>query len=48
MIAGFGAFLNRTRDGLPAPQTIWIGLQRTQDFALAIESVRRAREPVCG
>ena len=42
MIAGFGGFLNRKKDGLPGPQTIWIGLQRTKDFALAIESMRTA------
>jgi len=48
MVAGFGGFLNRTRDGLPGPQTIWIGLQRTKDFTLAIESHRRALDPDCG
>jgi hypothetical protein len=48
MIAGFGGFLNRTADGLPGPQTIWIGLQRTKDFTLAIESHRRALDPDCG
>ncbi|MGH8548724.1 MAG: IS4 family transposase [Methylococcales bacterium] len=48
MIAGSGGFLNRTADSLRGPQTIWIGLQRTKDFALAIESVRRAYNPGCG
>lgn len=48
MIAAFGGFLNRAADGLPGPQTIWIGLQRTKDFALAIQSVRRAYNPGCG
>ncbi len=48
MIAGFGGFLNRAADGLPGPQTIWIGLQRSKDFMLAIESHRRALDPGCG
>ena len=48
MIAGFGGFLNRKGDGLPGPQTIWIGLQRTKDFALAMESLRLAEASGCG
>lgn len=48
MIAGFGGFLNRAGDGLPGPQTIWTGLQRTKDFTLAIESHRRALDPGYG
>jgi hypothetical protein len=36
MVAGFGGFLNRKGDGFPGPQTIWIGLQRSRDFATAI------------
>lgn len=35
MIAMLGGYLNRKHDGPPGPQTIWIGLQRTRDFALA-------------
>ena len=35
MIAELGGYLNRKHDGPPGPQTIWIGLQRTRDFALA-------------
>ncbi len=38
IVAGFGGFLNRKHDGFPGPKTIWIGLQRCRDFALAIES----------
>ena len=38
MIAGFGGFLNRKSDGFPGPQTLWIGLQRTRDFVLALEA----------
>lgn len=48
MIAGFGGFLNRKNDGLPGPQTIWIGLQRSKDFALAIEALRQAEKPGYG
>lgn len=40
MVAGFGGFLNRKGDGFPGPQTLWIGLQRTRDFVLAIEAQR--------
>ena len=35
MIAELGGYPNRKQDGPPGPQTIWIGLQRTRDFALA-------------
>jgi IS4 transposase len=38
IIAGFGGFIGRKGDGFPGPQTLWIGLQRVQDFALAIQS----------
>lgn len=48
LIAGFGGFLNRKGDGVPGPQTIWIGLQRTKDFALAMESLRLAEASGCG
>jgi hypothetical protein len=43
MVAGFGGFLNRKGDGMPGPQTIWIGLQRCKDFVLAMESLRAAQ-----
>jgi hypothetical protein len=36
MVAGFGGFLNRKHDGFPGSKTLWIGLQRVQDFALAL------------
>jgi hypothetical protein len=35
MIAGLGGYLNRKHDGPAGPQTIWIGMQRARDFALA-------------
>ena len=36
IVAGFGGFLNRKHDGFPGSKTLWIGLQRVQDFALAL------------
>jgi len=42
MVAGLGGFLNRKHDGFPGPQTIWIGLQRTADFVLALSAQRSA------
>jgi hypothetical protein len=35
MIAELGGYINRKHDGPPGPQTLWIGMQRTRDFALA-------------
>jgi hypothetical protein len=35
MIAGLGGYLNRKTDGPPGPQSMWIGMQRARDFALA-------------
>ena len=35
IIAGFGGHLGRKCDGPPGPKSIWIGLQRAADFALA-------------
>lgn len=43
MMAAFGGFLNRTCDGFPGPQSIWVGLQRTRDFVLALEANKLAR-----
>ncbi|WP_240906041.1 IS4 family transposase [Thiorhodococcus mannitoliphagus] len=40
LVATLGGFLNRKRDGFPGPQTLWIGLQRAADFALALEAQR--------
>jgi hypothetical protein len=34
-IAELGGYLGRKGDGPPGPQTMWIGLQRTRDFAIA-------------
>lgn len=38
MVACLGGYLARTGDGPPGPKTIWVGLQRTRDFALALEA----------
>jgi hypothetical protein len=35
LVARLGGHLGRKRDGAPGPQTMWIGLQRTVDFAIA-------------
>ncbi len=48
MVAGFGGFLNRQSDGFPGPQTLWIGLQRSRDFVLAMEAQRAMQEPRYG
>jgi hypothetical protein len=48
MVAGFGGFLNRKGDGFPGPQTLWIGLQRTRDFVLAMEAQRAMVTPRYG
>ena len=44
MVAGLGGFLNRKSDGLPGPQTLWIGLQRAADFVLAMDAQRGVGE----
>ena len=38
LIAGFGGFLGRKRDGHPGPKAIWQGMQRVREFALALEA----------
>lgn len=38
LIAGLGGYLGRKGDGPPGPKTLWIGLQRARDFALALEA----------
>ena len=39
ILAGLGGYLGRTGDGPPGPKAIWIGLQRTRDFVIAIEAL---------
>lgn len=38
LVAGLGGYLARKGDGPPGPKTLWIGLQRVWDFALALEA----------
>lgn len=38
LIARLGGFLARKGDGLPGPKALWIGLQRTRDFVLALNA----------
>jgi hypothetical protein len=39
LVATLGGFLARKGDGPPGPKAIWIGLQRTRDFVLALEAL---------
>lgn len=38
MVAQLGGYVNRKRDDLPGPQTVWLGLQRMHDFATCWQS----------
>ena len=40
LIAGFGGFLGRKRDGHPGPKAIWEGMQKVRAFAIALEANR--------
>jgi len=44
-IAQLGGYLNRKGDGPPGPQTMWIGMQRTRDFALAWSAIKNPEPP---
>ena len=35
LLASLGGYRGRKNDGPPGPQTVWIGIQRMTDFALA-------------
>lgn len=39
LVAGLGGHLGRKGDGPPGPKAIWIGLQRTRDFVLALDAL---------
>ncbi len=39
MLASLGGYIGRTSDGPPGPKTIWIGLQRMNDFAIATKAM---------
>ena len=45
LIAGLGGYMNRKHDGPPGPQTLWIGMQRTRDFALAWSAFAAPQAP---
>ncbi|MCP4414482.1 MAG: hypothetical protein GY808_18160 [Gammaproteobacteria bacterium] len=38
MLASLGGYIGRKNDGPPGPKSIWIGLQRMRDFALATQA----------
>lgn len=42
LIAGFGGFLGRKGDGELGAKSLWQGLQRVMDFAMAIRAAREA------
>jgi hypothetical protein len=50
LIAQLGGYINRKRDDPPGPQTVWLGLQRMYDLALAWQTfgpaAKRAHETV--
>lgn len=51
MVAGLGGYLGRTHDGPPGPKTMWIGMQRMMDLALAWQAFgpsARGADPVEG
>lgn len=48
LIACLGGFLNRKNDGFPGVKTIWIGMQRMKDFALAWEVFNSSSLKTCG
>ncbi|MER2581177.1 MAG: IS4 family transposase, partial [Candidatus Competibacter sp.] len=42
LIASFGGFLGRKRDGYPGPKALWEGMQKVRAFAIALEAGRAA------
>ena len=47
LVAGLGGFLNRKHDEFPGSKTLWIGLRRVQDFALALAAQHASRPRRC-
>jgi hypothetical protein len=45
MVAGLGGFLGRKGDGEPGTQTLWLGLQRLDDIAIAYQLFLIAHPP---
>lgn len=44
-VAQLGGYLKRKGDGPPGPQTLWIGVQRVRDFALAWSAIKNPDPP---
>lgn len=44
MIASLGGYIGRKHDGPPGPKTMWIGLQRMLDYALAWRSFKALKK----
>ena len=42
MVARFGGFLERKRDGHPSPQALWEGLLKLHTFAIGIAAAKQA------
>ena len=42
LIAGFGGFLGRKRDGYPGPKALWEGMQKVTAFAIGIAAAKQA------
>ena len=42
LIAGFGGFLGRKRDGHPGPKALWEGMQKVRAFAIGIAAAKQA------
>jgi hypothetical protein len=40
VVASFGGFLGRRRDGEPGAKSLWIGLQRVMDFTIGMQALR--------
>jgi hypothetical protein len=45
LIASLGGHLGRTHDGPPGPKTMWIGMQRMTDLALAWRTFGPTKSP---
>jgi len=44
LIARLGGYLDRKSDGPPGPKTLWIGMQRMYDLALAWSAAAQVRQ----
>ena len=45
LVAQLGGYVNRPRPDPPGPQTVWLGLQRTHDLALAWQTFGPGQQP---